>query len=158
MGQKREAASSIIINDKLWVTGGGDGTNSYQKSTEYITVNEEVTEAIMNPGPDLPIAMVYHVIIANNQSCAMVIGGTTTDNDYSRKTWYYDWESENWIKGPELATGRNKHIAGQVVDQITHEVHIIVAGGHSSGNSALDSTEILFSGKTQWVEGIIFFL
>ena len=82
----------------------------------------------------------------------MVIGGIKANDDHSKNTWYYISESEKWIKGPELAFERHYHVAGQVIDQITNEVHIIVAGGYNGIH--LDSTEILFSGKTQWVEGI----
>ena len=152
MDKKRNAASSITINNKLWVTGGTEN-NVKHNSTLYIDINEEGTEAIIEPGPDLPIAMGNHAIVSINQSCAMIIGGKTTTTETSKETWYYNWESKYWIKGPELVTGRAKHVAGCVIDDITNEMHIIVTAGWYEPWNAMDSTEILFSGKDQWIEG-----
>ena len=68
----RRGAASIVINDNiLWVTGGygcsyGCG---YLASTEYVTVTGTML------GPDLPMTLSHHAMVAINSTCAMVIGG-----------------------------------------------------------------------------------
>ena len=65
MSVGRGSASSIIINDNtLWVTGG-----AYHTSTEYVTMAGTML------GPDLPMTLSHHAMVAINSTCAMVIGG-----------------------------------------------------------------------------------
>ena len=159
MKKKREKASSITIQNKLWVTGGLDDSNTFNAnldSTEFIDIlNSEGTEFIIHPGPNLPTAMSGHVLIALNNSYSMVVGGWQNEwETKSKKSWYFNWNLDEWYEGPELAIGRVDHVAGQVIDHTTNETHIIVATGFYKIESYLNSTEILFSGKSQWVEGV----
>ena len=62
------AASIVFKNNALWVTGGTNH-NGLLASTEYITMTKTM------PGPDLPMALDSHAMVAINSTCSMVIGG-----------------------------------------------------------------------------------
>ena len=65
MSVGRRYAASVVVNDnKLWVTGGYGG-----EFTEYVTVTGTM------PGPDLPTTLTYHAMVAINSTYSMVIGG-----------------------------------------------------------------------------------
>ena len=68
MSVARDFAVSIVLNaNTLWVTGGYNVI--FLASTEYITMTGTM------PGPDLPMALGYHAMVAINNTCSMVIGG-----------------------------------------------------------------------------------
>jgi hypothetical protein len=135
----RENAASIVFNDNtLWVTGGYNGV--ILASTEYV----KMTGTML--GPDLPMALEYHAMVAINSTCSMVIGG----NADSALTFFYDHNDDEWINGPSLIQGRWNHASGIVTDEVTDEHFVTVTGG---GFPDLDSTEILQDGF--WVQGKI---
>ena len=146
MSVGRSGAASIVRNDNtLWVTGGYGGG----ASTEYVTVTGTMT------GPDLPLALSSHEIVAINRTFSLVIGGDRTDwigyDSFSASTFYYDHNEGEWINGPSLMEKRAYHAAGIVTDEVTGEHFVAVTGGYNSGS--LDSTEILQDGE--WVQGKI---
>jgi hypothetical protein len=145
MSVGRRDAASIVINDNtLWVTGGSNwNVGGRLASTEYVTVTGTML------GPDLPMALDSHAIVAINSTCSMVIGGIS--NDYSALTFFYDRNEGEWINGPSLMQARGYHAAGIVTDEVTGEHFVAVTGGYYSGH--LDSTEILQDGE--WVQGKI---
>ena len=133
------AASTVINDNTLWVTGGYGST----ASTEYVSVTGTML------GPDLPMALEFHAMVAINSTCSMVIGG---EQDYtSASTFFYDHNEGEWINGPSLMQARAWHAAGIVTDEVTDENYVAVTGGIGSGY--LDSTEILQDGN--WVQGNI---
>ena len=68
MSVGRAHAASIVLNDKtLWVTGGYSG--GYLASTEYVTVTGTML------GPDLPMTLDFHAMVVINSTFSMVIGG-----------------------------------------------------------------------------------
>ena len=148
MSVSRENAASIVLKDNtLWVTGGYGGMNgNYLASTEMVTITGII------PGPDLPMALISHAMVAINNTCTMVIGGSHTGyfNDYSATFFYVHNEGE-WINGPSLMQGRYDHAVGIVTDKVTNENFVAVTGGY--GGEYWDSTEILQGGK--WVQGRI---
>ena len=147
MSVGRWGAASIVINDNtLWVTGGWNGyAGGYLASTEYVTVTGTMI------GPVLPMAIQYHAMVAINSTCSMVIGGYS--NGYSfASTFYYDHNEEEWINGPSLMQARYDHAAGIVTDEVTGEHFVAVTGGGYTYDD-LDSTEILQDGE--WVQGKI---
>ena len=93
MSVGRYLAASIVLNDNtLWVTGGSDGGSL--ASTEYVRMTGTM------PGPDLPMALDGHAMVAINSAYSMVIGGFT--NDFSASTYFYDHTEGKWIIGPSL--------------------------------------------------------
>ena len=152
MSVGRTLAASIIFNHKaLWVTGGYLELTLYPiASTEYITVTGTML------GPDLPMALYSHAMVAINSTCSMVIGGLNSnapygspDGHYLASTFFYDHNGGEWINGPNLMQARGSHAAGFVTDEVTDEHFVAVTGG-DYGN-ILDSTEILQDGE--WVQG-----
>jgi hypothetical protein len=144
MSVGRLSAASIVINDNtLWVTGGYDPSGGGDDaSTEYVTVTGTM------PGPDLPIALNYHAMVAINSTCSMVIAGYS-----SKSTFFHDHSEGEWITGPSLKQERFFHAAGIVTDELTGVDFVAVTGGYDWDYGHLDSTEILQDGE--WVQGKI---
>ena len=141
----RVGAASVVLNEKtLWVTGGSGGGGS----TEYVTVTRTMF------GPNLPMAHQWHygyAIVAINRTCSMVIGGHDFfPDDYSASTYIYDHNQGEWINGPSLIQARYLHAAGIVTDAVTDEQFVAVTGGFYYPDY-LDITELLQDGE--WVEG-----
>ena len=121
-------------------TLGGIGGGDDLATTEYVTVTGTML------GPDLPIALYYHAMVAINKTCTMVIGGRS--NGPYALTFFYDRNEAEWITGPSLMKGRYGHAVGIVTDEGTDEYFVAVTGGNY-----LNSTEILQDGE--WVQGKI---
>ena len=146
MSVGRLYTASIVFNDNtLWITGGFNGT--LLVSTEYVTVTGTIF------GPNLPMALAHHAMVAINSTCSMVIGGYDEEVEHSASTFYYDRSEGEWITGPILIQGRNRHAAGIVTDEVTDEHFVAVTGGYYYYSYNLDSTEILQDGE--WVQGKI---
>ena len=153
MSVERVDAASIVLNDNtLWVTGG-----SGLAATEYLTATGTML------GPDLPMALYEHAMVAINSTCSIVIGGFS-NYEVSTSTFFYNHnEGEwhyfgNWTNGPSLVQGRRYPAAGIVTDEVTDEHFVVVTGGDVADLSGsafvdLDSTEILQDGE--WVQGKI---
>ena len=152
MSVGRMYAASIIINDHtLWVTGGFTESAS-TASTEFVTVTGTML------GPDLPIALEKHAMVAINSTFSMVIGGESSYFVTYASTFFYDRNEGEWINGPSLMQARYDHAAGIVTDEVTEQDFVAVTGGfimdvNIGGGYILDSTEILQDGE--WVQGKI---
>jgi hypothetical protein len=147
MSVGRFYAASIVINDNtLWITGGTGDVGEYLKSTEKVTVTGTM------PGPDLPMSLYKHAMVAINSTCSMVIGGGYSSGS-SASTFFYDHNEGEWTSGPSLMHTRYWHAAGVVTDEVTDENVVAVTGGSYSGVGDLDSTEIMQDGE--WVQGKI---
>ena len=146
MSERRGFPASIVINQNtLWVTGGNNENYDVLASTEYITMTGTM------PGPDLPINLWCHAMVAINNTCSMVIGGVDENGYDSFLTFYINNNDGEWIYGPSLIESRRIHAAGIVTDEVTDEDFVAVTGGHGFGYS--DTTEILQDGN--WVQGNI---
>ena len=149
----RVSAASIVLNGTtLWITGGYIEILNKLASTEFVTTTGTLE------GPDMPIDLMEHVIVAINSTCSMVIGGWSdeyrqhyTDAGYTALTFYYDHAKDIWINGPGLKKERDRHAAGFVIDGYTNDKHLIVTGGNQDG--FLDSTEMLQ--ENVWTQGKI---
>ena len=94
----RHLPASIVLNDNiLWVTGGYNLTYNYG---EYLasTVYVRMTGTML--GPDLPMGLNKHAMVAINSTCSMVIGRNV--HSYSTLTFFYDHNEGEWINGPSL--------------------------------------------------------
>ena len=144
MSVGRYFAASIVLNDNtLWVTGGSY-IGGYLAYTEYVKMTGTMS------GPDLPMALCNHAMVAINNTCSMVIGGVSSEG-YPASTFYYDHNEGKWTTGPSLIQARDGHAAGVVTDEVTDENFVAVTGGYGSGY--LDTTEFLQDGI--WVQGNI---
>ena len=149
----RDSAASIVLNGTtLWITGGYVEILNKLASTEFVTTTGTLE------GPNMPIDLIEHVIVAINSTCSMVIGGWSdeyrqhyTDAGYTALTFYYDHAKDIWINGPGLIKERDRHAAGFVTDGYTNDKYLIVTGGNQDG--FLDSTEMLQ--ENVWTQGKI---
>ena len=149
----RTFAASIVINeDLLWITGGLDMDNNLMHlSSEFIETGKNNSVA----GINLPKPLYRHAMVKVENYLTMVIGGLSLNeaNDsnevYSSVTYYYDHSNQEWTSGPLLITGRYGHSAFLVTDEVLNENMIVVAGGFFL--ETLDSTEILHGDK--WIAG-----
>ena len=148
MSAKRAYAASLVIDEKsLWITGGLNSDINYiLASSEFITL------AGSKPGPELPIPLDLHTLVAINNTCSIVIGGRTSGNVETPTTHYFHHDGNNWIQGPDLIQARRVHAAGIVTDEVTYEKFVTVTGGEHNGID-LDSTEMLIN--NQWNQGKI---
>ena len=147
MSAKRKYAASLVINGaSLWITGGWSSDNGRLASSEYITLEGSI------PGPDMPIPLDLHALVAINKTCSILIGGRMTGMVTIPTVYYFEHEGKNWSQGPDLIQARRGHAAGLVTDETTYDEFVIVTGGEFNG-IVLDSTEILID--NQWHLGKI---
>jgi hypothetical protein len=74
------AVSIVIDKNTLWVTGGeneGFHFTMGMNSTEYVKITGTMF------GPDLPMALFKHAMVAINSTFSMVIGGGITSESYT---------------------------------------------------------------------------
>ena len=114
-------------------------------STEYVKITGTMF------GPDLPMALFAHAMVAINSTFSMVIGGGITSESSTASTFFYDHNEGEWINGPSLMEERAYHAAGIVTDEVTDEPFLVVTGGRNS--ELLNSSEILQDGE--WAQGNI---
>ena len=146
---KSDAASIVLNDNTLWVTGGWNNPyNFIMASNEYFTMAGTIL------GPDLPIGFSSHAMVAINSTWSMVIGGSSYSGGCSALTFLYDHNEGKWTTGPSLMQGRRHHAAGIVTDEVTNENSVAVTGGDDKDyENGFDSTEIFQDGK--WVQGKI---
>ena len=142
MRTKRWMAASIVLEDeKLWISGGISSSNSRLSSTEYIFSDGRNEE-----GPPMPIALYGHAMVKINETTSFLVGGYSGGN--SKRTWYYNG---NWIEGPNLHKGRYGHSVGIVRDPVTDQVYVVAVGGYAG--SYLNDVEILDVQENKWEPG-----
>ena len=149
---KRAFAASIVLEPgKLWILGGWDGS-IISSSTVYIFSDGRYEE-----GPLMPIALYYHAMVKINDTTSILVGGLTSDSDYSKRTWYNDGK---WLDGPDLEKARYKHSVGIIRDPFTDKIYIVAAGG-SKGHgtdSYINDVEILDLQENKWETGMLSFV
>ena len=86
MSAKRAQSASLVINGaSLWITGGLSlDTGSRLASSEYITLEGSI------PGPDMPIPVNSHALVAINKTCSLLIGGRTTGPVTLPTVYYFE--------------------------------------------------------------------
>jgi len=147
MSEKRAGAASIVVGQKLWVSGGAN-SKGVSSSSDYMSADGET-----QLGPELVQPLFGHAMIAFNNSVSMVIGGVSQDESVTAHTHYYNHEENHWHSGPELKIARGGHTAGFVSDQVTGDIYLIVAGGYDQDFLVLNSVEILDSASNEWQPG-----
>ena len=94
----------------------------------------------MISGPDLPKELNKHTIESLGGSKIIVIAGEYNSEAIS-STFIYDFNTAQWNPGPEMVNARKNHESAVIIDTVTYEKFIVVAGGY--GNGYLTSVELL---------------
>ncbi len=145
--QGRGYAAAALINDdcSLLITGGRLANETRTNSTEVLTLKQDgsLTTSI---GPDLPVAVSGHCLIRLNRKLLMVIGGSTNNMEYSKETYTYNQDTNEWSNGPDLEKGRENPACAMFGNN-----KVVVAGGN--GMFIRDSTEIWTIGSSSWTSG-----
>ena len=135
------AASVVLSNNTLWVTGGYDQSCNPIKTTEFVTKDGQTSQ-----GPDLPLALSSHSIVPLNSGAFILIGGYGGD---SSATHFYE-EKKGWRPGPNLKNGRCSHTAGVLTDRVSTKQYIVAVGG-CPAESSLEYLE--YPGSNDWMKG-----
>ena len=149
MSAKRKYAASLVVNKtSMWITGGSNIEDGQINTTEFITLEGN------RPGPNLPLPVDAHALVAINDTCSMLIGGITSEFVVTVSTFYFQHENQIWTQGPDLIQAREHHAVGIVTDEVTHEKFVVVTGGVIYG-TYIDTTEILVD--VLWTNGNLAF-
>ena len=142
---KRQRSASTIIQNKLWITGGGllDDDGKFIGRTSK---TEMVTLENVKSGPDIHVPLQEHCMVTVNTTTVAIIGGNA-QNALS-ETWFYHIENDSFqkVQRAGMNTAR-KFFACELIDFID-ESFIFVAGGWE-----LSSTEIFNIRNNQWKYG-----
>ena len=159
MNQVIGSASAVQISDDfgeqlLWIMGGRDSDYMLQSSTQLISYTRGLLK-----GPEMPDKIVNHCAVALKNTTVMVIGGQSGPEWEDRsQTYWYNFELEQWIHGPDLSIARGRHACA--VFETENETRIYVVGGVNQQFDDLDSVEIavldqdsLETMEWKWTEG-----
>ncbi len=90
--------------------------------------------------------MEKHCLVRLNSSTAMLIGGYNREEGGYRNTFFYDFNSETFTKGPDSLEHRENHACGVIRDTGDGSMIVVAVGGSSHTSS---SSELFFEGKLQ---------
>jgi hypothetical protein len=146
MNSVRSSPAAAQLKDGKCLVTGGIGLD-YLKSAEMLAEDKWVSNI-----PSLPVTIYAHCMVTVNSTTVMVIGGQQ-NNQYSGKTFYFNFGKGSWTLGPEMKNKRGYHCCGKIRrNKESREMSIIVAGGYNNG-SYLSSVEILYEGSNKWQNG-----
>ena len=134
MNQARYLHASVVIDNSLWVTGGGyqagNGLDTF-KSTEFVHGNGTVTM-----GPDLPTPRYGHCIVTLQDGKVMVIGGDPTYHD----VLVFDQSNNGFTSGPSLLEKRQFSACTLFYSPLHGNRPIVLAAGGSTTAEIYDYT------------------
>ena len=166
MNTPRIHAASIVVDGKLWITGGTEdyyfmGPNYFysKSSSEFVDPKHPYT---FIKGPDMPLAGLSsdiidkHCLTRLSSHQVMLIGGRMTDKHEeksynSNKTFVYDFLVDTWTSGPDMSAGR----AGHGCTSFTDKENInwtIVSGGLCEFDVGFKLTEMLEENSSEWTD------
>jgi hypothetical protein len=146
LSEPRSYGASVVLDGQtLWITGGELNNSSATKTTEYVDLNGT------RPGPDLPLELQRHCLVAINATSVLLIGGYTIAGQFSKETYFYSIEDQVWTAGPPLMTGRYFHSCA--LFNHDNQMTVIVTGGIDS--TVLRTSELLILGSDAWTQGIV---
>ena len=166
MKEKRVFAKSIVDQGIMLLSGG---SNNRWWGFDTIGTGEYINNEVGNntaPRSDikLPEPITNHAFIKLNQSTSMLIGGVKSalipvSPTTPRKTYFFNSNTNEWSRGPNLKYGRAVHSAGTLIDHVNNNQHIAVVGGWVLGwehPGTTDSVELLLYGDNVWTQGTFF--
>ena len=178
--ERRFAASVKYDDETLWVTGtflqkevcpahpfiqitGGltDSADILEyplATTELVTANGE-NPGTSNYGPELPLALWGHCIVAIDDDSFIVAGGNTGSFTASKSTYIYEKKTEEWTEGPQMSAERSHLQCGSFKSDAHrggyHNV-VVAVGGISKQGVILDTVEIYdpLNSEAGWVKSM----
>ena len=144
--RRNHAASVVLSNNTLWVTGGYD-RQAKLKTTELVTKDGKTSQ-----GPKLPLPLSSHSIVPLNSGAFILIGGAGGAGSDWSATHFYE-EKKGWRPGPNLKNGRFRHSAGVLTDRVSTKQYIVAVGGIYA-ESSLEYLEYpAYPGSNVWMKG-----
>ena len=140
------STGNIIINNRLWISGGLDESGRELSTTELVNEDQSLKSE------DLPVDVYGHCSVLLNRTRIMTIGGWSGWN--RRETNILDLTTNNWTPGPKLNKGRTSHGCAKMT--IGDKDLVVVTGGDVTEKSVeyLDLTDM----DQGWKRGNFFIL
>ncbi len=148
MHEERWHPASLLLDEgrTIWIVGGRKQED--HDSSEILDTFRWTTE----PGPSMPDGLAGHSLVQIDSNKVMLIGGH--DGSVSHNTtWFFDFRSKNWTRGPDLNIGRASFAYGLIRDSSTGSDLVIVSGGLSNSHHVVNSTEMWVVDSDQWKMG-----
>ena len=144
LSASRAKAKAIVLNDKLWVTGGynvdfvdPEKDVAWLKSTELVSLDKS------EPYIDLPVGLVRHCLAQVNSRQIILTGGyggeegskaftgygADGDFGWSKSTYLFNIQDKTWTNVGDLRVERDDHGCAAFLFDSTSVV--VVAGGDS---------------------------
>ena len=123
------STGNIVINSKLWISGGSDVT-TYLESTDS---TELVSEDQTLDSIDMPLTVSSHCSVFVERTRIMTIGGYDNIKTKRNETHVMDTTTNIWTPGPELNNARHFHGCAKVT--IGDKDVVVVTGGLGALNS-----------------------
>ena len=159
MHRPRTYAAAIVIDGKLWITGGDSGGDGIVEDVKSEFLDPKDPNVLLE-GPDMPYGYIAkHCLTLISPHQVMLIGGETLDDNddfwiFPRETFVYDFLIEQWRNGPKIATGRIALGCSQFTDE--NKVNwTIISGGFDEAGARLKTTEMLADISSEWISGEI---
>ncbi len=128
---RRNAASTVMSDGTLWISGGLAFNSMKLDSSEFI----DSISGSARPGPDLPMSIQGHCVLALDSSSLMLIGAGINSDE--TRIWTME---TNWTQGPKLIQGRLDATCG-VIKDLVFGYHLVAIAGGRDGSDPLKSME-----------------
>ena len=159
---RAHAASVLINNTNLWVTGGLTPSNPLEPLEElYSLSSTEVIDAqykTHTQGPKLPQKLFRHCALSINQKEVMILGGYQGDTIWDAQgistTYFYHFD-HGWRLGPDMMVARGD-FGCTILEAQNGLKFVVAAGGANKGlldPQYLKSTELYSLTENRWFWG-----
>ena len=109
MLEARAFAASVVLNEStLWVTGGLGLGYQGLNSTELVNLNQNKS---FESSIKLPNNLQLHCLIKINEKQVMLVGGLSSNGPEAR-TYLFDFDTMTWYPGVNLTYPRYGHSCG----------------------------------------------
>ena len=147
----RSFATSIAVNNSLWVLGG----TSRNPTSEYVQINGTMSSKKVCSGQDDELCKMPEEFDGDSEGMTLLEVEANTYLLVGGSSTFIKRGNQSWTAGPVLNETRWYHTAGLITDQITRKKSVVIAGG-LKGLNALSSVELLSLpiGNSEWTKGI----
>ena len=153
----RWGSASIVMGNKLWVTGGGKSIKNKEewhtnrqpvRTTEYVVPHQKTQF-----GPELPLRLMQHCL-AKTDAYAILVPGLREHGVVPSGTWVFSFKTQKWKKQKnDLKIRRFRHACGIIQDALYGNIIVVVTGGQILASKYTDSTELMDEKIGVWMDG-----